>query len=496
MAVAFALSLAAWLYGGTRADLVAKTFPWLVAVLVEVLLCFPQRHKDETTYGARVRVWKAMSRDWVFWASAAFLALLAIPFANFGLCVSCDAARIAAFHLDPAPPIPVLPFCVNTAEHLNVFLWFALALAAMLVMRHSVNSHGKRLTLALVVWNAVALTAFGFLQAALGAPGPFWNPNGGTYWGNPHFFSTFGYANMGGAYFTMAMCAAIALWRDNVGRLQAAHAAKDISKTAPDRPRMFWRRHYYLLPAALLYFAALNTLSRAAILLATFCAAIFFFHAFSSFLVRCHRAEKVKAAFVWIAAFLVVLFVAVAFMPKDLKKEVKTIGTREVLDRVSGREQSQVELGVSVWWDHRIFGCGGWGYKHFSAQKMSDKTRSQLKYESGGINVHNDMIQILAEHGAVGLLLLLAIAVLLLRRTFAVWGKLAQAARFDVSRNGHLPRPVQLFALPAPAFALLVGLLAVLIHSMGDCPLRSPANLALFFVALAAIDGFVPKLKE
>ncbi len=496
LAVAFAVSLTAWLYGGTRADLVAKVVPWLIVLLLEVLFCFPQRHKDETTYGARMRTWKNLLHDWAFWLSFSFVALLAIPFANAGLCVSCDAARIAIHHLDPAPLIPFLPFCVNTTEHLNVFLWFALALTAMLVMRHSVNSHGKRLTLAFIVWNAVALTAFGFLQAALGAPGPFWNPNGGTYWGNAHFFSVFGYPNIGGTFFTMSMCAAVALWRDNVGRLQAEHAAKDISKTAPDRPRMFWKRHYYLVPATILYFAALNTLSRAAILLATICAAAFFFHAFSSFLMHCHRAEKIKAGVVWIAAFLIVAFVAVAFMPKDLKQEVDSIGTMEVLDRVTGRDQSQNALGAKVWWDYKIFGCGGWGYKHFAPLKMSEKSRKMLKYESGGINVHNDTLQILAEHGLVGFALLVAIVVMILKRSFAVWRKFARAARFETSQSHRLPPPVQLFALPAPAFALLVGALAAYIHSMGDCPFRSPANLALFFVMLAAVDGFVPKLKS
>jgi hypothetical protein len=39
-------------------------------------------------------------------------------------------------------------------------------------------------------------------------------------------------------------------------------------------------------------------------------------------------------------------------------------------------------------------------------------------------------------------------------------------------------------------------MIATLLHSMGDCPLRSPAVMSLFFVMIAAIDGFMPDLSD
>ena len=54
------------------------------------------------------------------------------------------------------------------------------------------------------------------------------------------------------------------------------------------------------------------------------------------------------------------------------------------------------------------------------------------------------------------------------------------------------PRPVQLFALPAPAFFVLVTAACTVVHAFGDCPMRSPAVLTLFFASLAAIPGFLP----
>ena len=47
--------------------------------------------------------------------------------------------------------------------------------------------------------------------------------------------------------------------------------------------------------------------------------------------------------------------------------------------------------------------------------------------------------------------------------------------------------------LPAPAFCLLVAITCTLVHAFGDCPLRSPAVLTLFFVTLAAMPGFLPE---
>ena len=48
----------------------------------------------------------------------------------------------------------------------------------------------------------------------------------------------------------------------------------------------------------------------------------------------------------------------------------------------------------------------------------------------------------------------------------------------------------------APAFCILMAAVATVIHAFGDCPLRSPAVLTLFFVSLAAVDGFLPKIQE
>ena len=207
---ALVAALMAWLYGGMDAPSLNSVTPWLVLFIAEISLVFPQRHANEKTSDARERVWKTMKKDPLLWFSLGFIALLAIPFLNYGLCPNCDRVLIAQ-GVDPKPLFSFLPWCVNRTQHFNVFLWFAASLTAMLSVKHCLTHSGKRLFIKLLVWNGFVLALLGFLEIALEAPGPLWRPlkNADTY-----FFSTFGYPNMAGDYFTTLFALAVACWRD------------------------------------------------------------------------------------------------------------------------------------------------------------------------------------------------------------------------------------------------------------------------------------------
>ena len=484
--VASVLSAIAWMYGGIRGDVLAVAAPWLCALLLETLFFFPQRRFDETSHTARTRVWHDLKRDPLAWTCLALFVLMLVPFVNDGLCPVCDAKAIAT-GLPAAPPVPFIPFCVDRIDHLNVVLWFALALPALLAVKHALTRQGKRLMLEIVVWNGVALAALGFAQNALGAPGPLWSAEAGAA---GYSFSTFGYPNMAGDYFTTLFGISLALWRRRVEDLRSTHEAMDISSSAPPRPRQFWRKNHFLIPAAVFFFAAVSTLSRAAIILVTASAAVFFLHTFISFVAHKRKADRVRSG-VWTALALgVTVFFAVTFAPDDVEREVGTLGTTEVLDRVTGKGQYHVHVATEIWKDYPVFGCGGWGYIHFCLPKMTPEELKQIQ-TVGGINVHNDHLQFLAEHGVVGYGTMVAIVVLLLAPVGRTWRRLSREARFMKGRDAP-PRPVQLFALPAPAFFVLVTAACTFVHAFGDCPMRSPAVLALFFASLAAVPGFLP----
>ena len=41
------LAALTWIRGGTHGDMLVPTVPWLLALVFEVLICFPQRHYGE-----------------------------------------------------------------------------------------------------------------------------------------------------------------------------------------------------------------------------------------------------------------------------------------------------------------------------------------------------------------------------------------------------------------------------------------------------------------
>jgi len=498
--VAAVCCVLAWLFGGIVASALLPTMPWLLAILFEMMLCFPQRHSGETTFDARERVWRHLKRDPLTWVVAAFLLLLLVPFVNKGLCPCCDYPAINFDGASQAPPVPFAPYCVDRMEHLNVTLWFFSAFLAMLAVKHALLKRGKRLVLEMIVWNGLALSALGMVQQIAGAESPLWS---GGWDRTAYFFSTFGYPNMGGDYFTTLFGISVAVWRWKVeaGRTHSGHGD---SKAQANHQR-FWRRHLMLVPAVVFFFSAMMTLSRASIMLVTALAILYFIHAVASFLARMSRAKRVKAA----AANLILLVLIATFflvflsnrdrmLGEDLRsgfiREVSTLDGRGILDRMSGKGQYHVRIAFQVWKDNLLFGCGGWGYKHFCVPKMTDEDFANIQ-AVGGVNVHNDYLQFLAEHGLVGFSLIVAAFLMLIWPLGRVWRALVDAVRFTKPKE-QPPKPIAVFALPAPVFCILAAVTATLIHSLADCPLRSPAVLTLFFVSLAAMDGFLPQLKK
>ena len=444
IAVAVVVAATAWLFGGARGDWLRPVAPWLVALLVGTVFCWPQRHPGESACAARARVRAELWRSKLVWLACVFLVLLAVPFVNVGLCPVCDAAQIAQ-GADPRAPYTFLPFCVCRMSHLGVVLWFAIVLPSVVAVRHALTDAGRRFTLELIVWNGVALAALGFVQDALGATGPFWsNPSGGE---RPVcFFSTFGYSNMAGTYFAMLFGLAVALWYDGCERC--------------------CRRPSLLMAAGIFFFAALDTRSRAAFLFLTATALIFFALTFIRLFSQTPRHCRVATGACGLVVFGLCVAITAIVMPKDLRAEVRQLDVSKVICRLTGRNQYHVRVASEIWKDHPLFGCGGWGYAYLCAPKMKELGMNlDSLQKTGGINVHNDHLQFLAEHGIVGFGFLVAIVLLLVK-----------------PMAGRHPSISVLF--------VLVTAVGTVLCALGDCPLRSCAVLALFFVSLASITGF------
>ena len=483
----------AWLYGGIVPSATLPIVPWILVFLADIMVCFPQRHRGESLYVARERVWYAMRGDPLTWLALTFTVLLMIPFLNKGLCQICDYAAIALSGASPKPPVPVLPFCVNRADHLTVTIWFVSALTAMVAVKHSLLKRGKRALLAAIVWNGVLLSLIGVIQQVTGAEAPLWQTQ---YARKPvaYFFSTFGYANACGDYFTTLFGIAMALWRWDVECSYEEEDAGDKDAIKVSNHAKFWRKHIMLVPSTIFFLSAMATLSRAAIILVSSLAVVMFLHSFARSFMRLKRIERLRAGFLCIGVLIAISLVAVYCMPENVSKQFKGTTAVEMMDRVSGRQQRSTKIAVEILKDNFFFGCGGWGFKHFTMSKASPKDALMLQ-SPGMANVHNDYLQFMVEHGVVGFALLVVMVFFLMKPKISVWMALASTIRFKPPKK-PLPRPMSVFVFPGSALFVILAAIATLIHAAGDCPLRSPAVLTLFFVSLAAADGFLPRIKK
>jgi hypothetical protein len=178
---------------------------------------------------------------------------------------------------------------------------------------------------------------------------------------------------------------------------------------------------------------------------------------------------------------------------EEFTDEVTTLSPTSVADRMTGKAQYHTRVATEIFKDYPLFGVGGWGYKHFCLTYMTDAERKQLQ-TVGGVNVHNDYLQILCEHGIVGGLLLVAVLFMLFVPFFNHWGHRLKIAHF--TKDKDLPRPTALFCVPAVVVGVLGAAAANLVHAFGDCVFRSPAVLTQFLLLLASVEGFLSDGEE
>jgi O-antigen ligase len=484
------LSGAAWLHGGKITGTMLPVIPWLWALLFEVMLFFPQRRPYEDPVSARRRVCHRLGRDPLLYVTLAFILLLVVPLLNRGLCPVCDYPEIMKGR-SPDPSIPFAPFCVDLAEHFNVMLWFVPALTAMLTVRHALSHSGKRMLMEMLVWNAAALAVLGFIQQSSGAEAPLWNKSSRS----GQFFSTFGYVNMGGAYFAMMFAFAVGVWLTRVAEVAKLPPIDKGLSIAQQLVSRLIRAHYPLIPAALIMYAVLATLCRAAMLCMIVLAALaFLYYECSLFFARSDRVKNMKKVAIGLVGGTLVVISMFIFGPRDWTRELDTVTSHALLDRVTGKAQYHSRVAMEMFREHPLFGVGGWGYRHLCTTYMTDEEMKELQ-TVGGANVHNDYLQFLCEHGLVGLGLLVVIVLLLVSPIFRRWVVLYRASRF-LCAEALPPSPRALYCLPAGTLWIMLGNVALLICASGDSPMRSLSVLSAFFVSLAAADGYLPREQE
>lgn len=483
----FLLAVAySWIHGGTRPDLLMPVIPWLTFIMVEMLLVFPQAKSSETMIEARVRVWRSLVRDPLLYLFGIMVVLLILPLFNVTgepqINIKTGEFRMLA------PPHPGWPSCVDPNQHAVLMLWFIPVLLATLAVRHGLLKSGKRLLLKLFCWNGAALSVLGFVQLATEAESVFWGSEKFSY-----FFSTFGYPNFAGAFFTLLFALSTGLWFTELHEDELGPNTL-LPIRSLDQQEGMSNVHWMLVPIFLNLAGAIGSLSRAAIVLCAMVIVVLGVYMLWGTWQLC----QTRGGHVTIIASVVgVLFCGGLAMtilaPDALKDELQTITQDAIVERVSGSGQYHARVAKAIFADNPVFGTGGWGYPHYLQIYLTPEERNKMQVQ-GGANVHNDTLQMLAEQGVTGFgtLVLCALVVLgsMLWQSLRVVIALAKRGSDNV-----MAKPLWFFRLSPMVIAVVVGTTATIGHSLGDLPFRCPPVLLTWFLAFVCATGFLPNVR-
>jgi O-antigen ligase len=290
------------------------------------------------------------------------------------------------------------------------------------------------------------------------------------FWYRPmevQFFSTFGYPNHAGAFFCLVSAV-------NMGLVIRALAMLD----------EFNHPILYSITLVLNILGAYLSLCRAAMVLETFLILFALIYGCIYLFPRIGGPGITK-----IIAAAVVIFLCLGYMAVrvgDFSREVKSIGQESAETVYGGSRELLADAAVKIWQDNPWPGVGGWSFKNYVALYVPKAEWPRLRNSYGMANVHNDLLQFLCEHGAIGGGLIFGIVVTIL--VHLVWNLIHMKRSF----NQLLDKNSSWFgSLPPTVVLSLVGLACTVVHCTIDLPFRSAAILISWFVILACLPGLI-----
>ncbi len=452
-----------WIHAGTR-PLHLGMIPWLALAACVTTLVRPQRKRDESIKDARSRVARSVFRDPVFYAFIVLLLLLWVQNLNSPRLPQPIIPK-SPLMFDP-PPVPWLPWSVDSFLSLEVLVWFVMAFAIVIGVRHGLLKAARRNLLTFCCWNGAALSLFGIIQYADKVKMMY-----GFTPMTAYFFASFGYQNHAGAYFTFLFIISLALF---FHRLEA------------DDDQV-WKTWLLLIPMALNFTGALLALSRASIILSVASLGLFGVYAFIRFWPVLSAGIRIKLA---LLAAVIIAAGAIGFYNVSGNIFQKELGntdwtsflTSRVLHTREDDGGYQVPMAYKMWADYPAFGVGAWGYQQFISQYLP-RENWRFARGVGQANVHNDFVQYLAEHGAVGAGALLVIVCALL---FACIKPLFQYQAPEYTRKSFF------FRLPFVSLFTLAAAIFMILDSIIDIPFRSPPCIAVWCIGLLCASSFTP----
>jgi O-antigen ligase len=457
----------AWARGGS-APAFFWAIPWLALGIVEMIFLLPPQRNGESMQAAVRRAARGILRDPVFYVGLTLLAFLTLQWLN-GPRELIYNASTALWEYAP-PPWPGLPFCVVRDEASQVLYWALGVVAILLGMRHGMRLESKRWLLRVLVYNGAILAAFGLLQMATGTDKVFWIRPIGVF-----FFSTFGYPNHASAYFTLLVAINIGLLIESLGH---------------EEPREQAHGSWLLVALVLNLLGVVFAMGRAGLVLTGGILLVALVYGAIYLAGRLSAASTVRlgAAFAGLVLFGAMLVITKPDNP--LLAEIRSIDLLRLHEQLQGDRAELADAALQIWGDYPWAGTGGWGFRRFVALYMGPEKYEYLK-AAGRANVHNDTIQYLCEHGAIGLSLIVALVFVLVGQ---LWFRLVTMPR--VLDSGRVHARTWFMSVSPVVWMTIIGTSATIVHSLIDLPFRSMAIISLWFIALAAAPAFVPRKRR
>ena len=447
----FLLVYTTWVWAGLR-----PSFHWAGVAAAGILAA-------GLLFGKPLPGARPVGRDPVLYLGLAFLALLFLQWLNAGRDQYFDVGYQRWTYTEPRRP--GWPSAFYRADALQMLAWFFPAWTIVWTIRARIADRRElRGLLMLIAVNAGLLALFGVVQFASGTREIYWlHPLQG------HFFASFAYGNHAAPFFVLAGALAAGLLYREMFDARRFHAGS---------PSAFRLRHpgrvAALAPALLLCLVGANLgFSRAGVILAW---ALGIFVAGYGFVLGWRLLPPAgRVNFVALALALAgsLYFAVAGWGARGIRNEF-TLKTAAPDSLCSVRDRIDLELGgrpqfvraaLEIWREHPWFGVGGWGYKYLVAQHVPESYWDLLE-KRGWANVHFDLLQFLAEFGAVGSALLLGALGVMLVEVFRACERLAALGTMG-----------------------LAGLALVGVFSAIDLPFRCPAILYTWLAILAALPG-------
>lgn len=463
LGVVLSILWTSWARGGSS-PYYLWALPWLALFTIELMFTLPLRRIGDSPRSAVRHLLRRIVRDPVFYFGLGLIIFLLIQYLNSPRELEWIAAD-SEWRFS-APPIPDLPSSIDTDGAKQVLIWFIATVTAVLAVRNCTTHNAKFFILRAISINGALLAILGLVQAV-------WSPDK-LFWYRPmpvQFFSTFGYPNHAGAFFCLVSAV-------NMGLLIRAMAAIDENN------------HPVLYSITLIFniLGAYFSLCRAAMILETVLIVVGLIYGCLYLMPRVGGGSitKILAATVVLFGCLGVMILRVG----DFSREVNSIGKESMTTVYGGDRKILADAAVKIWQDNPWPGVGGWGFRHTVALYVPKSQWKKLDESHGKANVHNDFLQFLCEHGAIGGGLMAAIVITIF--VHLVWNltHMRRAFNQNLDRNS-----TWIGSVPPTVVMSIAGLTCTLVHSTIDLPFRSSAILITWFVILACLPGLI-RLKD